>query len=308
MLAWSRLKPLVCWMPSARVMFMLVLWAMASPCVAEQPVATVTALHGSVQVSLQDAGRQAATVGLALRAGDTIEVLAGASVVLTLSDGSQLELGERTNLDLAVLTQEADPKVRKSRLKLWWGRVRAVLSQGHQAHGSSFDVETPNALVGVKFSQPVVTVVYDRKTQTTIIDAVTVEALVTNLQTQRQQLLESGQRGIVRDELIQQVPIPKGPPPEPPAPPAPTPPVGMNTTVFFQTRSSVRQATSVSAPISVGPVGPGATASSGAGSVPIDNASAGGIAETSANPSPGTRPERPERERRIFILHIERQE
>jgi len=58
---------------------------------AQQPTATISALSGEVLVS-----GQSATVGTALRTGDTIQTQAGASAVLELSDGSKIQLGENT--------------------------------------------------------------------------------------------------------------------------------------------------------------------------------------------------------------------
>jgi hypothetical protein len=122
---------------------------------AQQPTATISALSGTVLVN-----GQAGNTGVVLSAGDVIETQAGASLVLAFSDGSQLELGEKTKVDMTVLS-ETVTGARVSRIKLMWGRIRAKLSSNHQYVGSSFDIETPNALVGVKFSQPDVEVSYD---------------------------------------------------------------------------------------------------------------------------------------------------
>jgi hypothetical protein len=123
--------------------------------VAQQPTATIRALKGTVLVNGQPQGE-----GTVLRAQDIIETQAGSSLVLELSDGSQLELGENTQVDIAELSQTATG-ARRSRVKLAWGWIRARLSPGHQKEGSSFDVETPNALAGVKFSDPWFEVSYD---------------------------------------------------------------------------------------------------------------------------------------------------
>lgn len=125
---------------------------------AQQPTATLSTLTGTVLVNGQSVAQ-----GAVLQAGDVIETQNGASVVLELSDGSQLELSENTRLDLTQLSQTSDG-ARVSKIKLAWGWVRAKLSPGHQDEGSTFDVETPNALVGVKFSQPWFDVGYMRPT------------------------------------------------------------------------------------------------------------------------------------------------
>lgn len=162
-----------------------------STSLAQQPTATIKTLSGNVLVS-----GQAATVGTVLQAGDTIQTQVGASVILELSDGSTLELGENTNIDLAMLTQEPNG-ARVSRVKLLWGRVRALLSPSHQKEGSTFNIETPNALVGVKFSQPKVEVIYDPNKQETTGIAHTVELLVTNLLTGETKLIPVGSSVII---------------------------------------------------------------------------------------------------------------
>jgi hypothetical protein len=144
---------------------------------AQQPTATISALSGTVLVS-----GQTAKTGAVLHTGDTLQTQAGASAVLVLSDGSELQLGENTQVNLADLAQTATG-ARVSRVKMLWGRIRAKLSPGHQQAGSSFDIETPNALVGVKFSQPDVEVSYDPAKQETIGIAHTVELMVKNLLT-----------------------------------------------------------------------------------------------------------------------------
>lgn len=115
---------------------------------AQQPTATIATLTGTVLVN-----GQATVQGSVLQAGDFIETQQGASAMLELSDGSQIELGENTQLDLTQLSQTTSG-ARVSRIKLAWGWIRARLSPGHQGAGSTFDVETPNALIGVKFSLP----------------------------------------------------------------------------------------------------------------------------------------------------------
>lgn len=158
---------------------------------AQQPTATIKTLNGIVSVS-----GQTAREGMVLRAGDTIQTQSGASAVLELSDGSTLELDENTSLDMAILTRQTDG-ARVSRLKLLWGRVRAVLSPDHQTEGSTFNVETPNALVGVRFSQPIVEVLYDPEKQETIGIAHSVELFVTNLLTSETALVPVGSSIII---------------------------------------------------------------------------------------------------------------
>lgn len=158
---------------------------------AQQPTATIRTLNGDVLVS-----GQVVTVGAALRAGDTIQTQAGALVVLELSDGSELHLGEKTQISIADLAQTSTG-ARVSRVKLLWGRIRAFLSSEHQIEGSSFDIETPNALIGVKFSEPDIEVSYSLEKAETVGIAHTVELLAKNLVTNEDVLVPVGSSVII---------------------------------------------------------------------------------------------------------------
>ena len=158
---------------------------------AQQPTATLTTVSGTVLVN----GQQQ-TQGTVLNVGDLLETQVGASAVVTLSDGSTLEIGEQTQVDLAELRQTAT-QARVSRIKLMWGWVRARLSPGHQEVGSSFDIETPNAVIGVKFSQPDVEVSYNPSQQETIGIAHTVELIALNLLTNEQIVVPVGSSVVI---------------------------------------------------------------------------------------------------------------
>lgn len=171
----------------------------------------------------------AATVGAILQAGDVIETLAVSSVGLRFSDGSELRLGQNSKVDLATLTQVPATKARESRVKLWYGSLRAWIAPEHQTAGSSFEVDTPNALAGVKFSQPVIEVSYDPRTKTSLFKAYTVALIVRNSVTGERKQIPQGLQVVVRDESTvtmplpaQQIPspqddIPEAPQTEPPA-------------------------------------------------------------------------------------------
>ncbi len=158
---------------------------------AQQPTATINALSGPVLVN-----GQAQSQGTVLGAGDILETQSGASVALTLSDGSQLMVGENTRIDIAELTQTATG-ARVSSLKLLYGWLRARLSPGHQKDGSAFTVNTPNAVIGVKFSQPDVEVSYNPDTLETVGIAHTMELMAKNLLTDEEVLVPVGSSVII---------------------------------------------------------------------------------------------------------------
>ena len=185
------------------LMFMMT-WG--APAFAQQPTATVLHLVGEASISDQGGLSVTATVGMVLSQGDQIQTYAGARAVLELSDGSEIALGENTNISISELSRYEYTGARKSRIKLWWGRVRSFLSPGHQAPGSSYEVQTPNALVGVKFSEPDTEVIFDPQENKTIALAHRFDLTLTSLVNGTSILIKSGQSGIVVGNLIQKVP------------------------------------------------------------------------------------------------------
>lgn len=177
---------------------------------AQQPTAAITSMTGSVLVSLQGQSPAPAQIGMELGLGDVLETHAESNVVLRLSEGSELHLGQNTRLDLAALFQNPKTQARTSRIKLLYGRLRAFLSPGHQADGSAFTVETPNAVIGVKFSHPDIEVMYDPETDITVVIAYTVSVRVTNLLTKETKVMPKTHQAIVQGEFLWIAPITPG--------------------------------------------------------------------------------------------------
>ncbi len=226
---------------------------------AQPPTATISSVSGTVLVSMQGKAPGAATVGMVLHAGDIIETQAGAQAELTLSEGSELRLRPNTKIDIAALTQRPKTKARKSRIKLLYGKLRTFLSPGHQEEGSSFEIETPNALAGVKFSQPDFEGEYIPETKTSIFRWYTVGGSVLNAVTKERKGVPKGHQAIVQDEFLWITPIMPGVEDIPPEERQRQTRIGM----FLQSHR-----------IMGGTISP----------VPL---SAGGRAETSQSPGPG---------------------
>ena len=178
---------------------------LAGAAAAQAPTATIAYLEGAVTVALQGQTPVPATMDLVLSQGDHLQTGAGATVVLVLSDESELQLGENSSVQLSELLLNVQTGARQSRLKLWWGSVKSWLAPGHQTPGSTFEVQTPNALAGVKFSQPISEFSYDPTTQKTTITAYQFDILVTNLLSGATFLLTQGHSAVVFEGLIEQV-------------------------------------------------------------------------------------------------------
>ena len=180
----------------------LVLWSFAVAGEAQEPTAEITTISGAVFMSIQGTGDVEAAEGTLLKAGDIVQTQEGAGATLTLSDGSVISVGENTKLDITELTQTA-PKARKSRFKVLWGRIRMRLSPGHQSEGSSMTVDTLNAQIGVKFSQPDVEIGYDASANITIVKTYTVAINVRNLLTGAEVTsLPVKHQAIVKEDVI----------------------------------------------------------------------------------------------------------
>lgn len=179
----------------------IITWGVPSNILAQQPTATFKKLSGEAMVSLQGQQDMQATRNTILSQDDAIQTHIG-ETSLELSDGSTLELGAHTMLDFAGLSQDSSG-ARHSHLYLLWGHVRAFLSQEHQHPGSSFKVETLNALVNVTFSQPDIEVFYHPETDTTTVLARSVSLLLTNLVTEEVALIPTGHTGVVHGDKLE---------------------------------------------------------------------------------------------------------
>ena len=177
-----------------------------SAAVAQEPsTVTVKSFSGAVKISVQGRAFKAIARNDVLRAGDRITTPPGGEVVLTLSNGGELSLGESTTANIAALTQRNGTQ--QSTIKVVNGQLRALLAPGDQKSGSAFTIETPNATAGVKFSHPDVAVTYDPETRTTVFWAYTVSMTVRNRNTNEIATMPPGHQAIIQDEFLWISPI-----------------------------------------------------------------------------------------------------
>ncbi len=177
------------------------LTALSFSAAAQPPTATMSSLNGEVFIAFQSGTPILGIAGAVLRSGDIVRTYSGAHAMLSLSDGSKLELGENTNVMLASLGTEPA----EARLNLLWGRTRSILSPLYQAEGSSFSLQTPNALIGVKSSEVDVEVLYDPNAKTTTVLAHEFDVRTINLSTGVELTVPKGHSGIIHDNVIQEI-------------------------------------------------------------------------------------------------------
>ncbi len=183
------------------------LWGRSAPVHAEikQPTVRIASLSGEALVFFQGGSPLPASKDMLLREGDSIRTHAGATVLLELSDGSEVIISENTNLSFAKLTIDPQTGARISRLILLWGKMRSLVSSGHQVAGSSYTIETPNAFNDIQFSQPDSEVLYDPGTSTTTVMPHRFDVVVTNRVTNDTVRIPEGFIGIVQDRGIQKL-------------------------------------------------------------------------------------------------------
>jgi outer membrane protein OmpA-like peptidoglycan-associated protein len=167
----------------------------------EVPTATIVDIKGTVVIYTSEQF-SVARVGMVLQAGDELITQDDAEAILEFSDGSRLTIAEHADIKLDTLLKDEQTGARVSRLKLWWGKVRSVVAPGHQAPGSEFTVQTPNALAGVKFSEPDSEMQFNPSNWRTQVHAYKFDLELTNLSTGVTATILEGQTGVVEGDLL----------------------------------------------------------------------------------------------------------
>ena len=127
----------------------LALLLRAMPAGAQEPAGSVAALEGNAD-DLHPG--QAAPVALkpadTVLLGDRLHTASASKLRLVFRDDSVLTLAAES--ELAVTAQLVGPARASSTLSLWVGTVRALVTERYKAPGSSFELETPTAVAGVR--------------------------------------------------------------------------------------------------------------------------------------------------------------
>ena len=126
----------------------LLCFGLAANALAQAPMAgSISSAQGAVQIQ-RATGLIAATSGTPVNVGDRVITGAGGHAVITLTDGSQLEVGESSNMaiDSHVLAPAGGRA--ETHVSLFGGVLRSVVS----ATGGTpnFEVHTPNAVAAVR--------------------------------------------------------------------------------------------------------------------------------------------------------------
>lgn len=131
----------VAWHPAA--------WAVVARRAGYGPTASLTVASGPVQVLRRGAGTpEAGAPGTELRPGDRLLTGPGARAEVTLDDGSLLQVGAGSSLEVGTLAVHADAS-RHVSFRLLLGRVVARVLKLVLGN-SRFEIETPSGVAGVR--------------------------------------------------------------------------------------------------------------------------------------------------------------
>jgi len=117
---------------------------------ADAGVAEVKKTHGVVDVFHAGARQaQPLVVGNSVEVGDTIRTGRRSRAQLKFVDGSVLNIGSLTKIQVGEFSYNAESKVRKSNIRALRGTVRAAVSKAED-NNSYFRIETPGAVAAVR--------------------------------------------------------------------------------------------------------------------------------------------------------------
>lgn len=109
---------------------------------------SISALSGTATIT-----RGAATIpaadGAAVEVGDRIVTAAGSNVTVTLTDGSQIEVTDSSNLTIDENSLNPDGTRASTKVSLFGGMVRSLV-RSSAGTPPNFEVHTPNAVASAR--------------------------------------------------------------------------------------------------------------------------------------------------------------
>jgi hypothetical protein len=128
------------------VVFVLIIACPAA--LAQNTVGTVSELTGSAHLE-RGGSQQPVTSGMPVELKDKFTTDAGGHLVITLNDNSRLELAEQSTLVVdEQVVGAGGPQTTK--VSLLGGHLDSLVSKALRGAGPSFEVQTPNAIAGVR--------------------------------------------------------------------------------------------------------------------------------------------------------------
>jgi ferric-dicitrate binding protein FerR (iron transport regulator) len=133
------------------VLVALMLFLPAGPGLAQTPVGQIADVSGSAHLS-RGSSTLAVVTGMPVALRDRLTTDAGAHLAIVLADNSRLELSEQSVL--VIDEQVIGPGGRQSTtIGLLGGRVDSLVTTALRGAAPTFQVQTPNAIAGVRGTQ-----------------------------------------------------------------------------------------------------------------------------------------------------------
>lgn len=142
------LQPLLCTAVALLTLFS------ASPVFA-QSVGSIASLEGLVEIG-REGSFSSASVGSEVFSGDTIRTGDPGRARIVFQDESVLNLGDSSNLRIDESVFNPNEGTVSTIMKLFSGKVRAIVSDYYGEPGAKYEIETPNSVSGVRGTEFVV--------------------------------------------------------------------------------------------------------------------------------------------------------
>lgn len=140
------------------------IWVGSALAVEGKPVGAVSSFYGDVNVLHKgETEWMGAKLGLGIFQYDTVKTAIKSKVRITFEDGSLLNLSEDTQIEIKEHVYTPEEQQRMSLFAIARGKMR-VFCQKFAGKGSSFQVETPTAVIGLRGTEFIVWVVSNELT------------------------------------------------------------------------------------------------------------------------------------------------
>lgn len=142
------------WQNNNRILYFILAFLMTilSPSLSmAKPVATLTFVRGEVDL-LKPAEERARPVkkGDALNVGDIIRTKSRSRAQISFIDGSKVNMAQKSRVEIKEFSYNREKKERKSILRTFRGKLRALIPKFFLGDNSKFEIETPTAVAAVR--------------------------------------------------------------------------------------------------------------------------------------------------------------
>jgi hypothetical protein len=127
-----------------------------------QGIGTIVSMEGSVEIGRAGVWA-AASAGASIELGDAIRTGSPGRVRVVFQDGSVLTVADATEFVIDEYEFEPNQGLFRSAILLLQGKLRALVSDYYQAPGAQYEIQTRNAIVGVRGTTFILT--FDRSTE-----------------------------------------------------------------------------------------------------------------------------------------------